>query len=380
MVRRLGLTVLQENLAPLLGGSEGSGSEFTPQDILNALLYAATNRTSIEGAATQLATGPHPNTVRLRIAKLELAELETQINAGLRSRLPPKFLNTPRKIAIDLTFIPYYGQATEENQEFIIRGEAKAGTTRFFAYATLYIIQENKRFTLALRCVRQDDTLLDLVRELLEQFWEMGGQVQRLYLDRGFYQVIIVRYLKREGLSFVLLAPANKGIKKLFCGRESYRTEYVMTSSQDGKEPVEILVTCQYSMGKHGRHRVEWSAYVVNDYDRPLRTVAGEYRRRFGVESSYSSMNEARGRTSSRDPLLRLLFVGLALLLVNLWIFLKWMYVSWPRKGGRRVFGKRFPFRRLLTFLSREMEGIYGLVQEIWIPPPGQLSRERRSL
>lgn len=127
--------MLQENLALLLDGSEES--EFTPQDILNALLYAAANRTSIEQAATQLATGTHPNTVRLRIAKLELAELETQINAGLRSRLPPKFFNIPRKIAIDLTFIPYYGQATEENQEFIIRGEAKAGTTRFFAYATL---------------------------------------------------------------------------------------------------------------------------------------------------------------------------------------------------------------------------------------------------
>jgi len=106
MVRQLGLAVLQENLAPLLGGSEESGSEFSPQDILNVLLYAAANRTSIEGAATQLATGPHPNTVRLRISKLELAELEIQINAGLRSRLPPKFLNTPRKIAIDLTFIP----------------------------------------------------------------------------------------------------------------------------------------------------------------------------------------------------------------------------------------------------------------------------------
>jgi len=76
-----------------------------------------------------------------------------------------------------------------------------------------------------------------------------------------------------------------------------------------------------------------------------------------------------------KGPLLRLLFVGLALLLVNLWIFLKWMYVSRPRKGGRR-----FSFRRLLTFLSREVEGIYGLVQEIWIPPPGQLSRERKEV
>lgn len=366
--------MLEENLP--LGRSE----EFTSQDFLSVLLYAAANRTSIEGAATQLATGPHPNTLRNRIAELKFDDLEARINAGLRSRLPPKFFDIPRRVAIDLTLIPYYGEVTEENQEFIVRGEAKAGTTRFFAYATLYVIQENKRFTLALRCVRKGDTLLGPVRELLKQFWGMGGQVRRLYLDRGFYQVKVVRYLKGKGLSFVMLVPANKGIKKLFGDPKSYWTEYTMSSPKDGKEEVELAVVQQYSRGKHGRHGVEWSAYVVHDYDRPLRTVAGEYRKRFGIESSYSSMNEARGRTSSQKPLLRLLFVGIALLLVNLWIFLKWMYVSRPRRGGRQVFGKRFPFRKLLTFLSRELEEIYGLVREVWIPPPGQLSGERRPM
>lgn len=40
---------------------------------------------------------------------------------------------------------------------------------------------------------------------------------------------------------------------------------------------------------------------------------------RFGIESSYRQLKQHRIRISSRDPLFRLLFVGLALLLRNLW-------------------------------------------------------------
>ncbi|MFQ5858300.1 MAG: ISH3 family transposase [Anaerolineae bacterium] len=380
-VRHLGLSVLEEHL-PLHGNSDPQAETVTSQDCLSVLLYAAAHQTSIEQAASQLETGPHPNTVRNRIDLLNIAELEVQLNAGMRSRLPSNLLDRPRRIAIDLTYIPYYGQVTEENQMFIRRGKAKAGTTRFFVYATLYVIQPDKRLTVALRFVRKEERLLEIIADLLARFRRMGGQVKRLYVDRGFYQVKVVRYLKQQDLSFVMLAPANEGIKKRFVGSRSYWTPYVMNSPTDGKEEVELAVVRQYSRGKHGRHGIEWAAYVVHNYDRPLQTVAEEYRKRFGIESSYASMNEARGRTASRKPGVRLVLVGIALVLMNLWVYLKWQYVSWRRRGGRRVFAKRFPFQKLLTFLSQELEEIYGVVREVWIPAPdpGRSSKERRAM
>jgi IS4 transposase len=42
------------------------------------------------------------------------------------------------------------------------------------------------------------------------------------------------------------------------------------------------------------------------------------YRRRFRIETSYRQLHQVRARTSSRNPALRLLLVGLALLIVNL--------------------------------------------------------------
>ena len=52
------------------------------------------------------------------------------------------------------------------------------------------------------------------------------------------------------------------------------------------------------------------------------------YRQRFGIETSYRQMEQARIRTSTRDPLLRLLYVGVALILRNLWAWLHWQALS----------------------------------------------------
>jgi len=43
-------------------------------------------------------------------------------------------------------------------------------------------------------------------------------------------------------------------------------------------------------------------------------------------ESSYRQMNRVRARTSSTDPALRPLYVGIAFLLINLWVRLKQQY------------------------------------------------------
>ena len=51
----------------------------------------------------------------------------------------------------------------------------------------------------------------------------------------------------------------------------------------------------------------------------PPAWVREEYRKRFGIETSYRQMNQCRIRTYTRNPTLRLLFVGIALLLRNVW-------------------------------------------------------------
>lgn len=57
------------------------------------------------------------------------------------------------------------------------------------------------------------------------------------------------------------------------------------------------------------------------------------YRKRFGVETSYRQMNEVKARTTKKDVAYRLLLIGLALLLRQVWV---WLTARVARDGGMR--------------------------------------------
>lgn len=61
------------------------------------------------------------------------------------------------------------------------------------------------------------------------------------------------------------------------------------------------------------------------------RQVADEYRRRFGIETSYRLMNTLRTRTTSTSAPWRLFLVALALLLLNLWTYITWQFLFGPQ-------------------------------------------------
>jgi IS4 transposase len=80
--------------------------------------------------------------------------------------------------------------------------------------------------------------------------------------------------------------------------------------------------------------------------------VRQTYRRRFGIETSYRQMHQARIRTSTRDPRLRLLYVGVALILRNVWVWAHREVSAERVHGGRRMDSDRLPFRRMLLWVE----------------------------
>ena len=118
-----------------------------------------------------------------------MQRLETQLNKALQSRLPKNIINHRHCLAIDLHLIPYYGTITEENAPYIYRSKAKAGTTSFFAYATIYVIRAHQRVTLAIHAIEKVETMVATITYLLVQLNDVQVKIKRLYLDRGFYNV-----------------------------------------------------------------------------------------------------------------------------------------------------------------------------------------------
>jgi len=126
-----------------------------------------------------------------------------------------------RAFAIDFVNIPYYGE--EENQGDTIKTKPRQGTSRFYAYAFIYLILRNKRYTLAVKYIRQGETLKDTINFLLREVESMGFKIKGLYLDREFFTVEVINYLQKRKTPFIIpcvLRGRSGGIRNLFVGME----------------------------------------------------------------------------------------------------------------------------------------------------------------
>jgi Transposase DDE domain len=339
------------------------------------VLYAAARITSLFDACARLQHAPSDDAVRKAlVAGLPpLDELEERLNTALLDCLPPRMLKKPRhwRLALDLTLIPYHGQPHRDLRE-IYRGAAKSGTTHFHAYGTAYIVHRGRRFTLALGRVPLGTPLDELLRRLLRRVRAIGIQPRLLLLDRGFYQVDVVRYLQAARLPFLMPVvlrgrkasdPRGPSCTRVFAAwRQSGWSTYAWRNAAGTQATVSICVAVTYRRRCHGKKKRTTLVYAYWGFRPPSpQWVRETYRLRFGIESSYRQMNQARIRTCSRDPLLRLLFVGIALILRNLWVWLHLLVLSTPRRGGRDLCLEKLRFRTMLLWLLHLVEETLGV-------------------
>jgi hypothetical protein len=348
--------------------------DYRTQDLFEILLRAASRGDSLEHTVRQLEGAPSGNGVRYHLDKLkDMATVEQQLNRALQSRIPPKIAKHSQRLAIDLHLIPYYGTATQTEAPYICRSQAKAGTTTFFAYATIYVICRNKRVTLGIHAVHRQETQVATLTYLLAMLHPLKVKVKRLYLDRGFYSVPVIRWLKT--LNFPFLMPAvirgkTGGTRQLLVGRTSYATYYTLSSPHYGSVRCQIRVVCSYYKGFKGKHGIQYTLYVVHRVKVALHQLHDHYKDRFGIETSYRMKNHCRIRTTSKNPVTRFLFVALAFILVNLWVYLLWYFVSQTQRGGRVVYRALFSLKTMLEFLCHAVERHFPPITAIYLPVP----------
>jgi hypothetical protein len=103
---------------------------------------------------------------------------------------------------------------------------------------------------------------------------------------------------------------------------------------------------------------------LVYIYHRVRRTPAGVrelYRRRFALEASYRQLREGLARTSTRQVAVRLLLAGIALVLRNLWVWLRWAKLGAGDARHRRQRLGRLRLRRLTRWLIRALDELLGV-------------------
>jgi putative transposase len=348
--------------------------KLTAQTILTVLFAAAARISSLSDTCRRLRDIPDEHAVAEALYSTlpEYNVLRRRVQAALHGHLPKALRRRPQVVALDLTLLPYYGVDAKTNP-LVVRSKAKKGTCSFFGYGTAYVVRNGWRYTIALTAVTRSMTMADLARELLKQARGAGIKARFLVLDREFYSVAVIRYLQAARTPFLMpvvchgrpsdhpLGPSGSNVFKR-C-RKSGWSEYTLSDAKKRKATVRICIKCRNRRGERGKSGREAWIYAYWGI-RPQRFdwVKETYRRRFGIETGYRQMNQCRIRTTSKRFEVRFLYVAIALLLRNLWVWLHHAVLSHPRRGGAAIHLERLRLRTMLLWLFEVATEMYGLV------------------
>jgi putative transposase len=158
------------------------------------------------------------------------------------------------------------------------------------------------------------------------------------------------------------------GVRKLFEASASGKTTYTFNSPKHGEWEVAAVVVKKYSKGRFKRKGVRWFAYAVGRLPKSIEPhqVFEMYRQRFGIEASYRQMNQVRTRTTSRNPVLRLLLVGLAFVIFNLYIAHRQQIAICLKNPVAPVSKHWLTLRRLVRMIAHAVEKLFDLADVVF--------------
>jgi putative transposase len=185
--------------------------------------------------------------------------------------------------------------------------------------------------------------------------------------------VEVIRYLQATRHSFIMPVisrdrkvddPRGPSATNQFrAWKRSGWSTYTWTDAHKRRVTVQICVRCRNERGqrdRQGRQPLVYAYWGLKPSS-PL-WVSETYRRRFGIETTYRQLHQARIRTTTRSPPWRLFYVGLALILRNVWVWLHLQGLAKRQPGGRHIELVLLPFPRLMLWLGQRAVALFGLV------------------
>ena len=364
-------------------GWVASAGTVDPLILVQVLVRAGAERRSLDAIALLAENLPSAQTIRTAIMRLlprTTAELEPVIVEALHKKLPKGLNRRPRTMAIDMHNKPYYG---DKKTPGTYRGQPKASTKTFFAYATLLVIRKGQTFTVGLVAIVNGEELPTIIDKLLRQAAAKGLKPRRLLLDRGFYAAKVMLDLQEKNIPFVMpmIRRGKAGKTKEACtgtaqffvkGRQGWATySWEARIRKDGRKGTRLEVTTEVCMTpRQGKDTpLVFACHGMKKTD--PKQVAALYRQRFRIETSYRQMHEGLAMTCSKNAVYRLLLVLIAFVMRNLWLWLHWTLFAGRGKDGQRILRlELMRARTMMHCLVRYLDHKLGISTRIDVPSP----------
>lgn len=360
VVRRTAQAVLQQALP-----CKPYGRLVSVTRLWSVLLLVAALRSSLSAVVRRFRFGFSHETARQAVhANLPDCQTLTPRLLEALHRLGGRWRRRRWVVAMDLHYQPFYGDRSTPG---IVGGQKKQGTNYFYGYATAELIHRRHRYTVGLLPVEGKCKPHEVVATLLAQLDKQGVPLRGVVLDSGFDSGETLLLLQERGLAYTVpLRRKGRGNnRRNACFARPVGTVLTLDwVTEDRCRPVRTRVVVGRRVGE-----TKVQVYAFGGW-RPSRAVAAAdaagtarqarqwYRRRFGIETSYRQLHECQGRTTTTDAAYRLLLVGLALLLRQVWVWLTGQLAR-SRDVRPKQWLEEMPLQRMLDWLAEVLQRKY---------------------
>ena len=311
---------------------------FQAAEFMNLLSFASLNQLFIQSACDILksyTSTPSAESACLQLKKHSVTQVDAFINQYIRdtlqklTRFSKHGRRKPATVAIDFHDDCYYGDKTDP---YVVGGKRKAGTNRFHRYATVFLCEGQRSFTLGVLSVDKHTPMVDVVTFLINQARKLVN-VRWLLGDAGLYTVAVIEYLLKEDIDFVIRGRRSTGAKPIIDALENVVV---------GEGAAKFLHYTMHSKRMNQKVRVR---RVVYREGRALKVLVTSprspkgaketlqlFQKRFGIETSYRMKHHVKAKTCSKNAALRTILFGMSVFLYNLWK----IYSSVITKAGQR--------------------------------------------
>lgn len=339
------------------------GQLVTDARLLGLMLLVAALRSSLSAVVRRFRFGFSHETARQALQ----ANLpgQDQLTCGLVDALYLFGSRRWRKrrwdIAIDEHYCPFYG---DRRTTGVVGGNKKQGSKYHYAYATAVLIHRRHRYTVGLLALEKNYKPHEVVAALLAQLDRRGLRLRGVVLDSGFDSGETLLLLQGRGLSYTVpLRKKGKGSNRrnaCFALPLGTVTQVDWVTEQSRKR----VWTQAVVLRRPGEKDVKvyafggWGPAEEARVRQRARLAKQKYRQRFGIETSYRQLNQGKGRTTKKDVVYRLLLLGLALLLRQVWVYLSGQLAR--ARGLRpKQWVEELPLRQLLEWLTDSLKNQY---------------------
>ncbi|OLS19506.1 MAG: hypothetical protein HeimC2_41130 [Candidatus Heimdallarchaeota archaeon LC_2] len=323
--------------------------------LLSDAILADSNRALQRFAKKYIPEIPHPNRVRHTLKLWTPHQINTKyrdINFKLIRQMKKGklFKQTHGKkkgiaVAFDLTEKGYYGS----KNQFTSFTKGRSPAKLCHSYLTIQMVCPGMRFILDQEPVYTDGKSLDvLMAKLLKRVKAKTGlKIATIYLDRGFYQTDILKYLRYRFSGNVLMPVIRTSRVKTAIkewheqhGYTAGEMELVIGSKKKAQQYILIFAPLSEEYRAKWRKKKKANPEEIHNdflyfcllkspdqllkdeysYQEIFTILSEEYRRRWGIETGYRVYKDIWGKTSSQSYSLRYWLMWNAVMVYNLWI------------------------------------------------------------